>query len=72
MNARSGASKKRKGGGADLDAERTLYGSFVHAANAVSQLYTAAVQQNKRSEEQGARQALVSAGRLASAPLRRG
>ena len=55
------AGKKRKQG-EDLEAQRTLYSSFVHAANAVSQLYTAAVQQNKRSEEQGARQALVSGG----------
>lgn len=60
MNVQRGGSKKRKGE-STLEAEKSLYGSFVDAANAVSQLYTAAVQQNKRAEEQGARQALVSA-----------
>ncbi|KAI3429613.1 hypothetical protein D9Q98_005699 [Chlorella vulgaris] len=57
MNVQRGGSKKRKGE-STLEAEKSLYGSFVDAANAVSQLYTAAVQQNKRAEEQGARQAL--------------
>ena len=51
--------KKRKQD-ADVEAERTLYGSFVHAANAVSQLYTQAQQQHNRSKEEGARLALVS------------
>ncbi|PSC67892.1 hypothetical protein C2E20_8429 [Micractinium conductrix] len=51
-----GAGKKRKA--SSDDSERTLYSAFSHAANAVSQLYTAAAQQAKRSEEAGARQAL--------------
>lgn len=61
MNNAPRAGKKRKSGSQELEADRTLYSSFVHAANAVSQLYTAAAQQSKRSEEAGARQALVSA-----------
>ena len=61
MNNAPRAGKKRKSGSQELEADRTLYSSFVHAANAVSQLYTAAAQQSKRSEEAGARQSLVSA-----------
>lgn len=64
--------KKRKQADS-LEGERSLYASFSHAANAVSQLYTAAVQQTKRAEEAGARQALVSkvdlAARAAAVPL---
>jgi hypothetical protein len=33
----------------DIEAERSLYSSFVQAANAVSQLYTQGVQQQRRS-----------------------
>jgi hypothetical protein len=55
-----GGSKKRKQA-ESLDAERSLYASFVAAANSVSQLYSAAVQSSKRSEEAGARAAIVSA-----------
>jgi hypothetical protein len=57
MNNPRAANKKRKG--ESLDAERSLYSSFTAAANAVSQLYTAAVHNTKKAEEQGARQALV-------------
>ncbi|EFN59734.1 hypothetical protein CHLNCDRAFT_133329 [Chlorella variabilis] len=56
MNTQRGGSKKRKG--ESLEAEKSLYSTFTAAANSVSQLYTAAVQQTKRAEEQGARQAL--------------
>ena len=62
MNTQRGGSKKRKG--ESLEAEKSLYSTFTAAANSVSQLYTAAVQQTKRAEEQGARQALVSGGGL--------
>ncbi|KAL4443885.1 hypothetical protein ABPG75_011622 [Micractinium tetrahymenae] len=56
MNFPRGTKKRKQ---ADtLEGERSLYASFSHAANAVSQLYTAAVQQTKRAEEAGARQAL--------------
>ena len=65
MNNAPRAGKKRKSGSQELEADRTLYSSFVHAANAVSQLYTAAAQQSKRSEEAGARQSLVSAAGIA-------
>ena len=33
----------------DLDVERTAYASFVQAANAVSQLYTAGVREQRRT-----------------------
>lgn len=42
----------------DLDAERTLYSSFVSAANSVSQLYTQAVQQQRKSAATASRQTL--------------
>lgn len=42
----------------NLDADRTVYGSFVQAANSISQLYTQAVQQSKKSQNDGARQAV--------------
>jgi hypothetical protein len=44
----------------DLDAERTLYSSFVSAANSISQLYTQAVQQQRRASAAASRQTLVS------------
>ncbi|KAL4449512.1 hypothetical protein ABPG77_007156 [Micractinium sp. CCAP 211/92] len=56
MNFPRGTKKRKQAD--SLDGERSLYASFSHAANAVSQLYTAAVQQTKRAEEAGARQAL--------------
>lgn len=54
--------KKRKPDtdGLALEAERSLHQSFVHAANAVSQLYTHALtHQHKRAHVDGARQVLV-------------
>lgn len=57
------ASKKRKPEAIDsfaLEAERSLHQSFVHAANAVSQLYTSSLTGNKRAHVDGARQVLVS------------
>jgi hypothetical protein len=57
MSAQRGGGKKRKQADSG-DAERNLYGSFVHAANAVSQLYTAGLQAAKKAEEAGARRAL--------------
>ena len=56
------ASKKRKPEAVDsfaLEAERSLHQSFVHAANAVSQLYTSSLTGNKRAHVDGARQVLV-------------
>ncbi len=52
--------KKRKAPLVDLEGERTLYHSFVGAANAVSQLYTQAAQQQRQAASAAARQALVS------------
>lgn len=43
----------------DLDAERTMYTSFAAAANAVSQLYTHSVQQQKQAACRAARSQLV-------------
>lgn len=54
---RAGMAKKRKSE-VDLDAERTLYSSFVSAANAVSQLYTQASQQQRRAAATASRQTL--------------
>lgn len=59
MHGRPGVGKKRKYE-VDLDAERTLYTGFVAAANSVSQLYTQAVQQQRRASAAASRQALVS------------
>lgn len=42
----------------DLDLERSLYSTFVAAANSVSSLYTQAQQQQKRAHIDGQRQAL--------------
>lgn len=42
----------------DLEVERTMYGSFVTAANAVSQLYTQAVQQQRRAAVSASRATL--------------
>lgn len=53
-----GGSKKRRAHEVGLE-DRSLFQGFSAAANAVSQLYTAAVQGQRRAEEQGARQALV-------------
>lgn len=65
-------SKKRKAAVASLE-DRTLFQAFTQSANAVSQLYTAAVQAQRRAEEAGARQALVSgAGGAAGARQRAG
>lgn len=66
MNFPRGTKKRKQAD--SLDGERSLYASFSHAANAVSQLYTAAVQQTKRAEEAGARQALVSKAKFAALP----
>jgi hypothetical protein len=44
----------------DLEVERTMYGSFATAANAISQLYTQAVQQQKRAAVAASRSTLVS------------
>lgn len=43
----------------DHEAEKTLYSSFVSAANAVSQLYSQAVSQQRKASAQASRQALV-------------
>ena len=67
MNAQRGCGKKRKQADSG-DAERNLYGSFVHAANAVSQLYTAGLQAAKKAEEAGARRALVRREALPRGP----
>lgn len=45
----------------DLDVERNMYTSFVSAANAVSQLYTQGVQQQRRAAASAAKGTLVSA-----------
>lgn len=66
-SAQRGCGKKRKQADAG-DAERNLYGSFVHAANAVSQLYTAGLQAAKKAEEAGARRALVRRAALPPGP----
>lgn len=42
----------------DIDAERTLHGSFVSAANAVSQMYMQAVQQQRKTSTAASRQTL--------------
>ncbi|GLC46087.1 hypothetical protein PLESTM_001823900 [Pleodorina starrii] len=42
----------------DHEAEKSIYGSFVSAANAVSTLYAQAVQQQRRASAQVSRQAL--------------
>lgn len=55
--------KKRKAD-VDLDAERTLYTSFVSAANAVSQLYSQAAQQQRKIGAATVRQSLVRASVL--------
>jgi hypothetical protein len=52
------------------ETERTLYTSFVGAANAVSQLYTQAAQQQRRAASTAARHALVSAQVAAGCPAR--
>lgn len=44
----------------DADVERTMYSSFVSAANAVSQLYTQGVQQQRRAAAAASRATLVS------------
>lgn len=44
----------------DLEHEQNMHGSFVAAANSLSQLYTKAVQQHKRAHTSGARHVLVS------------
>jgi hypothetical protein len=44
----------------DLEAERTMYSSFVQAANAVSQLYTQGVQQQRKSAAAASKATLVS------------
>lgn len=58
-------SKKRKADSAELDMERTLYSSFVTAANAVSQLYAQGVQQQRRSASTASRTMLVRGRRAA-------
>ncbi|GAB4822473.1 hypothetical protein N2152v2_009519 [Parachlorella kessleri] len=57
MAANRGLSKKRKPE-LDLDSEKTLYGAFTQAASAVSTLYTLASQQQRKSRDAGAKQAL--------------
>ena len=63
--------KKRKADG-DLEAEKTLQNSFVTAANSISQLFTLAVQQNKRSRTEGTVDALVRPGLPCACSLARG
>lgn len=50
--------KKRRADAVDLDAERTLYSTFVAAANSMSQLYSQAVQQQRKSSAAASRQTL--------------
>lgn len=56
-----GGKKRRCDAAVDLDAERTLYSSFVAAANSMSQLYSQAVQQQRRASAAASRQTLVRA-----------
>eukprot|EP00955_Chlamydomonas_euryale_P101252 365333-Chlamydomonas_euryale.AAC.17 len=58
--ARAGMGKKRKLEVLDPDAEKTLYTSFVTAANSISSLYTQAVQQQRKSSAAASRLTLVS------------
>ncbi len=53
----------------DVESERTLYSSFVAAANSMSQLYSQAVQQQRKASAGASRQTLVSA-RCALGPCR--
>eukprot|EP00198_Chlamydomonas_reinhardtii_P012195 XP_001701532.1 predicted protein [Chlamydomonas reinhardtii] len=55
MSVRCGKKRKLV---VDHEAEKSLYGSFVSAANAVSTLYSQAVQQQRRASAQASRQAL--------------
>ncbi|GFR46747.1 hypothetical protein Agub_g8370 [Astrephomene gubernaculifera] len=55
MSLRSGKKRKLI---VDHEAEKSIYGSFVSAANAVSTLYSQAVQQQRRASAQASRQAL--------------
>lgn len=54
--------KKRKLDVVDPDAERHLYTSFVSAANAITQLYATAQQQQRNASATASRQALVRRG----------
>jgi hypothetical protein len=47
----------------DPDAEKTLYTSFVTAANSISLLYTQAVQQQRKSSAAASRHTLVRSSR---------
>jgi hypothetical protein len=55
----SNAPRNKKRKNSELEAETSLYAGFVNAANAVSHLYAQSVQQQKRSRQEGASQALV-------------
>lgn len=59
MASATSRGKKRRAE-VDLDAERTLYGSFSHAASAMSQLYSQAVQQQRKASAAASRHILVS------------
>lgn len=52
--------KKRKMDTDTAEIERTMYSSFVSAANAVSQLYTQGVQQQRRAAAAASKATLVS------------
>lgn len=67
MSVRCGKKRKLV---VDHEAEKSLYGSFVSAANAVSTLYSQAVQQQRRASAQASRQALVRT--LLDTRIRRG
>lgn len=54
----------------DLDVERSMYSSFVAAANAVSQLYTQGVQQQRRSAAAASKATLVRLAVLFSSSCR--
>ncbi len=56
----------------DLDVERSMYASFVTAANAVSQLYTTGIAQQRRTAVAASRATLVrsAAAPQGTAPLR--
>jgi hypothetical protein len=61
--------KKRRSEVVDLESERTLYGSFVASANALSQLYSSAVGQQRRASAAASKQTLVRGTKLLNSGL---
>ena len=61
LGASGGVGKKRKVAAlVDIEAERTLYHSFVSSANALSTLYASASLAQRRGAASASRQTLVS------------